>query len=282
MGNPIALVTGASSGIGLATVVELAKAGYDVLATMRNPERQDQLISQAKQAKVLHQIEVWQLDVTDPEMVKRVANDVEEKFERLDLLLNNAGIAVTGVTEEIVMEKWQKQLETNCFGVVTVVQAFLPLMRQNRQGCIINISSGAAFLGAPYKAPYTASKCALEGFSESLRLELAPLGIKVVLVEPGFFQTNILKEQPFIRESSPYYEDARKVQSFIDRFSSKAKDPRQVAKKIVQIAQSRSPKMRYIVGNDARSLYLIKRFVPFRLIDFYFRSIRRSSSSRSS
>ena len=179
------------------------------------------------------------------------------------------------------MEEWQKQMKTNFFGVVHVIQAFLPLMRQNRQGCIINISSGAAFLGSPYTAPYTASKCALEGFSESLRLELAPYGIKVVLVEPGFFQTNILKHQPFMTENSPYREDQQKVQSFIDRFSNQAKDPRQVAKKIVQIAQMRSPKMRYIVGSDARSLYLIKRFVPFGFIDYFFKVIRQKSSSHS-
>ncbi|SFI61416.1 SDR family NAD(P)-dependent oxidoreductase [Thermoflavimicrobium dichotomicum] len=273
MTKPIAFITGTSSGIGLAASIELAKAGYHVIATMRDLQKKGHLLQQAKEANVLENIEIHSLDVTKPEEVNAVAKWVWEKHGRLDLLVNNAGIAITGAAEEIPLIDWKKQLETNFFGVVSVTQAFLPMLRQQKRGLIVNISSGAAFLGSSYTAPYTASKYAVEGFSESLRFELSPFGIHVVLVEPGFYQTNILQKKSRVSPSSPYAIDAQRVQSFVDRFANHAKDPQIVARKIVAIAKKKSPRMRYICGGDARWLYFIKRFVPFRLIEWFFHKI---------
>lgn len=274
MERPVALVTGSSSGIGLETVIAFAQEGYHVIATMRDLSKQDALIERVQKIGVAQQIQVMPLDVTQPQAAQQLAEQVWREHQRLDVLVNNAGIAVTGAAEEIKDTEWTEQFDTNFFGVVYVTKAFLPYLRKQRSGRLINLSSGAAFVGSPFTSPYTASKCAVEGFSESLRLELLSFGIEVVLVEPGFYQTKILKQMARVSANSPYARYDKRVQSFVGRFSHRAKSPQFVAKKIVTIAKTRHPRMRYICGSDARLLYLIKRMLPFAWIEWVFRRIK--------
>ncbi|RAL24412.1 SDR family NAD(P)-dependent oxidoreductase [Thermoflavimicrobium daqui] len=269
MDRPVAFVTGASSGIGLATTLALAKEGYHVIAAIRNLQKQGEILQPAKKENIQARIQICELDVTKPEKASIVANQVWEEHGRLDILINNAGISVPGAVEEVDFLDWRKQFETNFFGIVYVTKAFLPMLREQKRGQIINMSSGASFLGSPYTAPYTASKCAIEGFSESLRFELLPYGIYVVLIEPGFYQTNILKRETNISPHSPYKADVERIQSFLNRFSNQAKDPRIVGEKIVAISKKKAPRMRYICGGDARRLFWIKRWLPFRAIEWF-------------
>lgn len=270
MDRPVAFITGTSSGIGLETAIALAQQHFDVIATMRDLTKKEELLQRAKQLGLVKQIEVRELDVTNVEAAVELAKQIWTQYKRLDVLVNNAGIAVTGACEEISMSEWKEQLETNFFGIVNVTKAFLPYLREQCSGRIINISSGAAFLGSPFTAPYTASKCAVEGLSESLRFELLPFGIDVVLVEPGFYQTKILKQMMRVSQDSPYAQYDQHVRAFIDRFSSQAKSPQRVARKIAAIATAKRTRMRYICGIDARLLYWLKRTAPFAWLEVVF------------
>ena len=273
MEKPVVLITGASSGIGMETAVALAQQDYVVIATMRNLSKKEAIMQRAKQLGIEQQIDVQLLDVTHSEEIHLFAEQVWTKYKRLDVLINNAGIAVTGSCEETQISEWNKQFATNFFGIVNVTRAFLPYLREQRSGRIINISSGAAFLGSPFTAPYTASKCAVEGLSESLRLELLPFGIKVILVEPGFYRTKILKQMMRVPADSPYADYDQRIRAFVERFSGRAKSPQIVARKIAAIAATKHPRMRYICGMDARLLYWLKRVFPFSWIEAVFRRL---------
>lgn len=189
--DPIALITGTSSGFGLLTALTLARRGYKVIATMRDLNRKDELVEQAEQAGVLERIHLMTLDVTDESSVASAIHAVTELFGRIDVLVNNAGFAVGGYVEEVSMEAWRRQMETNFFGLIAVTKGVLPIMRMQRAGLIINVSSVSGLTGFPGYAPYAASKFAVEGFSESLRQEMLSFGVRVVLVEPGSFRTPI-------------------------------------------------------------------------------------------
>lgn len=272
--RPVALITGASSGIGLETVFALAQQQFQVIATMRDQSKKERVIKRAKELGLENQVDIRILDVTHPEEVSSLAKQVWSDYQRLHVLINNAGIAVTGSCEEIDLSEWRKQFETNFFGVVNVTKAFLSYLREQGSGRIINISSGAAFLGSPFTAPYTASKCAVEGLSESLRLELLPFGIQVILVEPGFYQTKILKQMERTTANSPYAQYDQHVQAFVGKFSRQAKSPQIVAQKIAAIATAKRPRMRYICGSDARLLYWLKRILPFSWIEGIFQRLK--------
>lgn len=274
MERPVALITGASSGIGLETVFALAQQQFQVIATMRDQSKKERVIKRAKELGLENQVDIRILDVTHPEEVSSLAKQVWSDYQRLHVLINNAGIAVTGSCEEIDLSEWRKQFETNFFGVVNVTKAFLSYLREQGSGRIINISSGAAFLGSPFTAPYTASKCAVEGLSESLRLELLPFGIQVILVEPGFYQTKILKQMERTTANSPYAQYDQHVQAFVGKFSRQAKSPQIVAQKIAVIATAKRPRMRYICGSDARLLYWLKRILPFSWIEGIFQRLK--------
>src|ERR1051325_9386967 len=210
MPDKIAVITGSSSGFGLLTSVELAKAGFRVVSSMRNLAKRDALDRAAQIAGMSERIDVRELDVTHfaaiPEFVAAVLRD----YQRIDVLVNNAGFAVGGFAEDIQLEELRLQFETNFFGAVAMTKAVLPLMRQQQSGHIIQISSIGGLQGAISVSSYCASKHALEGWSESLRLEVNPLGIKVVLVEPGAFDTGVwtsgaIMGQEAKKNSSPNY-----------------------------------------------------------------------------
>jgi NAD(P)-dependent dehydrogenase (short-subunit alcohol dehydrogenase family) len=191
MPEKIALITGSSSGFGLLTSIELAKDGFRVVATMRDLSRRQRLDEAAAAAGVAAQLDIRALDVTNFDTLPAFVDGVLHDYGRVDILVNNAGFAVAGFAEDIKLEELRHQFETNFFGAVAMTKAVLPTMRRQRSGHIIMVSSIGGLLGAVTVSSYSASKHALEGWSESLRLELNALGIKVVLVEPGAFQTDI-------------------------------------------------------------------------------------------
>ncbi|AIE79727.1 Short-chain dehydrogenase/reductase SDR [Bacillus cereus] len=235
MNKKVAIITGSSSGFGLLTTLELAKKDYLVIATMRNLEKQTNLLSQATQLNLLHNITVQQLDVTDQNSIHNFQLVLKE-INRVDLLINNAGYANGGFVEEI--------FETNLFGAISITQLVLPYMREQQSGKIINISSISGQVGFPGLSPYVSSKHALEGWSESLRLEVKPFGIDVALVEPGSYNTNIWEvgKQLATNQSdttSPYKEYMDKIQKHINSGSDTFGNPIDVAKKIVDIAEAK-------------------------------------------
>lgn len=263
----IAVITGASSGIGLLTAVELARSGFQVVATMRELTRRTGLEQAAGLAGVSPYIDIRRLDITDFDLIPSLVESVVRDYGRVDVLVNNAGFAVAGFAEDLTLGEIRSQFETNFFGHVAMTKAVLPVMRQQKSGHIIMVSSVSGLHAAPTVSSYSASKFALEGWSEALRLELNRLGIKVVLVEPGSFQTDIWTRNAYIGQkvldgSSMNRERGQKMR---DRIQSIPKrDPILVAKAIAQIARDPSPRLRYLVGNDARTQLWLKRLLPWK------------------
>src|SRR5262252_972255 len=267
MTEKIAVITGSSSGFGRLAAVGLAKAGFRVVASMRDLSRRTKLDEAAAAAGQSARIDVRQLDVTDfagiPGFVAGVVND----HRRIDVLINNAGFAVAGFAEDIKLEELRMQFDTNFFGTVALTQAVLPGMRQRRSGHIVMVSSIAGLHGSFSISSYSASKHALEGWTESLRLEVNALGIKVVLVEPGSFQTDIWTRGAYLGErlrdgSSPNRERGAKMR---DRIQGIPKgDPLDVVRILVRIAQDPDPKLRYVVGRDAKMQLALKRLLPWK------------------
>ncbi|UQZ37667.1 short-chain dehydrogenase [Paenibacillus sp. PK3_47] len=265
-----ALVTGTSSGFGLLTAVTLAGKGYQVIATMRDLSRKNELLSQAEQAGVHKQIHLMTMDVTDSVSVQSAVASITEAYGRIDVLVNNAGFAVGGFIEEVSMEEWRRQMETNFFGLVAVTKAVLPVMREQREGLIINVSSVSGLSGFPGYGPYAASKWAVEGFSESLRQEMSPFGVRVVLVEPGSFRTPIWEKGIGgiqVNEASPYKEKLEEVLRYSRRTAETAPDPRQVADLIGRITAISAPKLRYPVGKGSRMLMIGKALLPWKMLE---------------
>jgi len=265
----IAIVTGASSGFGLLTCMELAKNGFYVVATMRNLEKKARLIEQAKKVGVWELVEIFPLDVTEERSVATFRRKVEE-LGRVDVLVNNAGFAGAGFSEEIPVHEYRKQFETNVFGAIAVTGVCLPFMRLQRKGRIINISSISGRVGFPGLSPYVASKHALEGWSESLRLEVKLFGIDVVLVEPGSFHTSIWSTGKFItkkslEDGSPYASMMEKLTKYLEKGERGYEDPLKVARLIATIALKSKPKLRYTVGKGVRLTLFVKSLLPWRL-----------------
>ncbi len=179
-----AIVTGSSSGFGELIAIELARSGFKVIATMRNLNKKEHLLKLAAAENVIDKITVFPLDVTMQESVEKFKGFVQSLVS-VDVLVNNAGYAQGGFSEELTVDEYRSQFETNFFGVIAVTQAVLPVMRRQGSGKIINMSSISGRFGFPGLSPYVSSKHALEGYSESLRLELKPFGIDVILIEPG-------------------------------------------------------------------------------------------------
>lgn len=265
--QPIALVTGASSGFGLLTSVALAKEGYQVLASMRNLDKRGKLEAAAYEAGVRERIQIIQLDVTDFSAAETVITDMIRRYGRIDLLVNNAGYAAGGFTEDLTTQQWRQQFEVNFFGLVTVTKAVLPSMREQRSGKIINISSISGRIGFPAMGPYVSSKFAVEGFSESLRLEMLRYGIHVVLIEPGSYQTDIWSkglESVKSNPNSPYSKDMESILKQIKHVADTAPAPDEVIQQIVQAAKSSAPKLRYPIGKGVKLGIILKQILPWK------------------
>lgn len=264
-----AIVTGCSSGFGELIAIELAKTGYNVIATMRNLKKQDTLLKLAAAESVTDKITVFPLDVTQQQSIEELKIFVESLVS-VDLLVNNAGYAQGGFCEELSVEEYRNQFETNFFGVIAVTQAILPFMRKQRSGKIINMSSISGRFGFPGLSAYVASKHALEGYSESLRLELKPFGVEVVLIEPGSYRTNIWKsiENVSMPNESPYELLKDSIMKNLTAGQDSYGDPLDVARLAAMIASNESqPNLRYPIGKGVRTMIQLKNYLPWKTIE---------------
>ncbi|HEX5978548.1 MAG TPA: SDR family oxidoreductase [Nitrososphaeraceae archaeon] len=250
----VAIVTGSSSGIGYATSLLLARNRFHTYATMRNTEKSADIQEIANKEKL--PLQVIQLDVNDDASIRNSIKRVERENERIDVLVNNAGYGLVGAFEDLSLEEIKAQFETNFFGVIRLTQQVLPIMRKQKSGTIVNVSSGAGRIGFPGMSAYVSSKFALEGLSESMSYELEPFGIKVVIIEPGVIRTNFKKNSVMSKKSldnssiSPYSSIIQKIDSSISSIIEHATPPEDVAKAILHAITSNNPELRYLVGND--------------------------------
>lgn len=254
-----AIVTGASSGIGLETAKALRAAGYRVYGTSRKPAASGAITMLA-------------CDVTDDASVAAMIETVFGETGRIDLLVNNAGFGISGAAEESSIGQAQSMFDVNLFGLIRTTRAVLPIMRSQRSGRIVNISSVMGLIPAPFMALYGASKHAVEGYSESLDHEVRGQGIRIVLVEPAFTRTSF--DQNLVQPDVPldiYAADRTGRDRFLGEVMKSADAPEVVAKVVVTAATAATPRRRYTAGSKARKVSLLRRFVPVGAFDKSFR-----------
>ena len=252
----VAVVTGTSSGIGFETALALAREGYYTYATMRDTTKSDK-IKELGQKENLN-IDVLELDVDDENSVKTAIQKILDQKQRIDVLVNNAGWGLWGCVEDVSIDEFKAQFDTNFFSIIRLIQEVGPTMRKQGSGKIINISSVAGRIGFPASPAYISSKFALEGLSESLRLEMAPFGVDVIIIEPGVIKTNFLNPVRLSKNSetnTAYSDITNKVVSGIKMMAEMGTHPKEVADTIVKAVKDEKPLPRYIVGNDA-SMFL--------------------------
>jgi len=248
---PSVLITGCSRGIGLTTALILGRAGYNVFATMRDPQRSSQLAEEARKGNL--PIHVSAMDVTSDDSVRNGIASIQKSNGPIDVLVNNAGIERTGSVEELPMSDVRDLMETNFFGPARCIQAVMPEMRKRRSGCIINVSSVAGRISSPPMTMYAASKYALEAMSEGLAQEAKMFNIRVVIVEPGVINTDMAQRVAGMKGKSPsniYPHEHRMAQLFSVSLQTPT-SPTVVGEKIREIIESGSWKFRYPVGPDA-------------------------------
>ena len=246
----IAVVTGSSSGIGFETALALAREGYHTYATMRDTKKGNQITEIAKKENL--KLEVIELDVDKDKTVQDAINKIMKEKNRIDVLVNNAGYTLFGCLEDLSMDDLKAQFETNFFGVVRVSQAVIPVMRKQKSGIIVNVSSVAGRIGFPVSPAYISSKFALEGLSESMRYELSPFGINIIIIEPGVIKTNFMSSvKKFMKPDSVYKDITNKVIAGITMMAEMGTPAQEVARTIIKAIKSENPLPRYTVGNDA-------------------------------
>ncbi len=280
MTNPsgkVVLITGATDGLGKAAAVLLAERGYRVYAAGRSPEKRVQLDRLAK-AKNLP-LQSLELDVTSDDSVCAAVQLVLSEAGAIDVLINNAGLGYMAVIEELKMEDFRSQFETNVFGVLRVTQAVLPHMRERRTGRILMISSVAGLVSPPTYGAYSSSKHALEGLSNALRLELYPFHIEVVLIEPGYIVTNFQQTatalaKPYVdrSKSSPYAKIYSGAWTGANKGRNASKTtPEDCARVMLYAIETLSPKPRYGVTPLARTVKFGRRFLSDKMLDSILR-----------
>ncbi len=264
----IAVVTGSSSGIGLLTTIEFAANGYTVVATMRDLGRSERLEQAAQKAGVRERLDIRQLDVTNFESLPGVVDEIVRDHGRIDVLVNNAGMSVAGFVEDLSVDEIRNQFETNFFGAVAMSKAVLPTMRRQRRGHIIQVSSVGGLVAYPILGAYNASKWALEAISEALRIETRSLGIRVALVEPGSYETDIwtrgvIVAKGGLEQDSPNKERSRRFTEFVKSRAAGRGDARDVARLILRVANNPNPKLRYLIGKGTGIQVWMRRLVPW-------------------
>jgi NAD(P)-dependent dehydrogenase (short-subunit alcohol dehydrogenase family) len=268
----VALITGASSGFGLLTTVALARRGWRVLATMRDLNRRGKLEEAARTDGVLDRIEFLALDVTNADQIAELAATIAARADSLDAVVSNAGFAMAGFAEDVTDAELRQQFQTNFFGATAVTRAFLPQLRRQGAGHVVILSSISGRIGFPGVGSYVASKFALEGWAESLRLEMKPLGIQVVLVEPGSFETDIWTRNAILSASAQDANSpnaARTARLLSQREKGKLKaNPQVVADGIAAILDDPHPRLRYVFGWDAHLGLALKRLLPSRVLEW--------------
>ncbi len=265
--SQVILVTGASSGIGLAVAREAARRGHRVFASARRPET---LAGETG-------LRTLRLDVTEPGAAARAVAEILGLEGRLDALVNNAGYAQYGATEDVSAERWREQYDVAVFGAIESIRAALPALRAAGAGTIVNMSSVGGKVTVPFAAPYCSAKHALESISDSLRVELSPFGIRVVVVEPGpvdtRFDDRALSEVADILKRpgpyAPYYGDIEAAMK--GAFASGKVAPDVVGRVVVNALESRRPKARYRITSMSKLLIPLKALLPDRVMDAMYR-----------
>jgi NAD(P)-dependent dehydrogenase (short-subunit alcohol dehydrogenase family) len=242
------LITGSSRGLGRALSEAVLDAGHRLVATARDPRQLDDLIE-----RFHDRIRAVALDVTDPQAAIRVVDETVRDFGRLDVLCNNAGYGNIGPIEDTSLEDFRAQIETNLFGVIYLTKAALPVMRRQRAGHILQFSSVGGRIGAMGRGPYSAAKFGVEGFSEVLAKEVAPLGIKVTIVEPGGFRTDFAGTSTAINAGQEAYASTVGATAAFQRAYNGMQpgDPAKAARVILQVAATDDPPLRLLLGSDA-------------------------------
>ncbi|ARO34277.1 short-chain dehydrogenase protein (plasmid) [Rhizobium sp. NXC14] len=265
--NNVALVTGASSGIGLVTAKALAKAGYRVFGTSRKPVANPQGIT------------MLICDVTDEASIQAMIAEIVEQAGGIDLVVNNAGIGLLGGAEESSIAQAQRLFDVNVFGVARVVNAVLPIMRKQKSGRIINMSSILGLIPSPYNAFYASTKHAIEGYSESLDHEVRGFGIRVVLVQPGVTRTSFEENLTRADQPLPVYQAERvRSENLMRTWVEKGDDPQVVADTVVKAAAARKPKLRYSAGKQSSQVRALRRYLPEKMIDGILRKFNGFSA----
>ncbi len=269
--NRVVLITGASTGIGRSIAEHLAKHHFTVFGTSRTPE-------------AMNPPSNWnlvQLDVRSDESVEHCIKDILNHTGHLDVLINNAGYGLDGALEEATLDQVKSQFETNYFGAIRTIKTVLPAMRAQLGGYIINISAGNASIRLPFMGHYTATKCALEGFSEILRQEVRPFGIHVSVVEPSFIKSNIAETIQMGKDTIEEYEPWKT--RWIDVLKTGVRDgadPMIIARSIMQIVGSKKPRFMYLSGPGIRLAIWVHRWLPENLSQWIFQTLMRVTSSK--
>src|SRR6476659_317003 len=248
----VAVITGSSSGIGHEISLILARNGFTTYATMRNLQKGSDLKSVVEDEKLpLHFV---QLDVTDENSVKKAIQTIYDECGRIDILVNNAGYALSGAFEDLSLDEIKTQYETNVFGLIRTTQEVLPIMRKQRSGMIVNISSGVGRFGFPTGSAYVSTKFAVEGLTESMSYEVEPFGIKAILIEPGVIKTNFFNSSVLAKKSqdpnSPYATLMKGMENSVDKMMENASTPQYVAEVVLHAVTNENPKLRYLAGKD--------------------------------
>jgi short-subunit dehydrogenase len=254
----VVLVTGASSGVGQATARLLSQRNYKVFGTSRNPGGSEPITN----------VEMVALDVRADDSVSACVKAVLDQAGRLDVLINNAGHELAGAAEELSLDETKAQFETNFFGVVRMAKAVLPIMRRQKRGQIINVGSLSGLTPIPFLGIYSASKFALEGYTEALRHEVKPFNIHVSLTEPAFLKTPMMDNRQVaagrINEYDPWRQRAFDA---VRAYEEKAPGPESVAETVLEIVATERPRLRYLVGQQAKSATRLRRFLPESLFE---------------
>jgi len=248
----VAVVTGTSSGIGFETSLALAREGYFTYATMRDTTKSNKIKEIAQKENL--KINVLELDVDDEKSVKSAIAQILDQKQRIDVLVNNAGWGLWGCVEDVSVDEFKEQFETNFFSIIRLIQEVAPTMRKQSSGTIVNVSSVVGRIGFPASPAYISSKFALEGLSESMRFEFAPFGVDVIIIEPGVIKTNFMKNMKMAKKSeldTVYKDITTKVVSGVKMMVEMGTPPKEVANTIVKAIKDKNPLPRYVVGNDA-------------------------------
>ena len=252
------LITGTSSGIGLATALLFARKGWQVAATMRQPEKDVHLYK-------LENVRLFPLDVTQEDSIKAAVDAALQAFGSIDVVVNNAGYGAIGIFEKATNEQIQKQFATNTFGVMNVCRAIIPHFKQQRRGVIIDVSSMAASITFPMFSIYSASKFAVEGFSDALAFELKPFRIAVKSIKPGAIKTNFFESsmEVFTNEAIKGYERLEEVVLHnLNKVDAYSESPEMVARTIFKAATDGRNKLRYLAGLQSNSAFAFKKLIP--------------------
>ena len=259
------LITGSSSGIGEATAHYFSEKGWNVVATMRNPGKRKTSLHNVKDIDIFH------LDVTDQISIKKAVDYTMKKYKRIDALVNNAGFALFGPFETSTKEQVKMQFDTNVIGLLDLTREVIPIMRRQKEGTIINVSSVGGRAGFPAYSLYNATKFAVEGFSECLQYELKDFGIRVKIIEPGPIKTDFSGRSMVFLEKKEYDRFMKKMKTISKKSHEFGSDPRVVAKTIYKAATTKRWRLRYPSGIGAGTMMKMKKLLPERLVFWILR-----------